>query len=266
MEDNIIKELINKEDANDKKIDKNSLNSFWNSLIKAIFLLIFPFIFPIIANFLIYFNILDNIAQLGYYINIFKYFYILIIVEIVLLYYNESDVNFFAFISDFINNINVDAEKGDTRVHISIKNETKKMSNDLKEQTKSLLDNKNLLEENQHLCNDCKNEIIAERESLRYFAAYQITDEYVQNLLILIKNNGKISVKAFRDGIEKYFEKKYHYINKNKKQKIILRKIDNLLYNLKYINIIEFTEDNRDIILTQNGEEFVKGLYESEVG
>ena len=54
-------------------------------------------------------------------------------------------------------------------------------------------------------------------------------------------------------------------MGKNKREEFATKKVQELIYNLRYINIIELSEDGNFIILTETGKEFVKG-YNEEVG
>ena len=54
-------------------------------------------------------------------------------------------------------------------------------------------------------------------------------------------------------------------MGKVRKNQYIEKKINELLYNLRYLDLIEYSEDDNYILLTQKGIEFVKG-YEEGVG
>ena len=112
-------------------------------------------------------------------------------------------------------------------------------------------------------CDECELINIAEeRESLRFFSAYQITNQFSRELLKKIIDNGKIELEIFIQSLDEYYKRTIRNMGKRKKAEFIERKINELLFNLRYLDLIEYTEDDQYIILTQKGIEFVKGYTE----
>lgn len=230
-----------------------------------------PFIYTITANVLIRCGIIESIEQLEKCNQIFKNFNIIIIIAFAILIMYESKVS----ISDIINRISANFDflykKGDSEFQIKhIDNkihdyEINKMAKEIKEEAQEQIIKGDVKKNNN--CDNCEieiNEIISERESLRYFSAYQITNKYSRELLKTIKNNDRIEIETFKYNMVEYYEKTIRNMGKKRKQEFIKKKIEELLYNLRYLNIIEYTEEGKFIILTQNGDEFVKGYSCSE--
>lgn len=263
-----IKELITKNDAKDKGTLVNIFEAIKLAvLILFIVVIIFmvPFIFPVLSTALIRWNVIDNIEQLEKYMHLFKGFNILIIIGIIIFMMHESDISFSEVFRNILNR-DFSFKFGEKQVDIKRnglelehKDEAIKISNEVKEEAKTILldesSTKKIYEEYR------KTEMEAERESLRYFSAYKITDSCSRALLLYIKKNGRILVSDFKSNMEKYYQKT-RGMGRQKRQE----KVENLLYDLKYINVIEYTEDDFFIILTQNGKEFIENFYKKEVG
>lgn len=77
-----------------------------------------------------------------------------------------------------------------------------------------------------------------------------------------IIDNDKIGLDIFVQNLEEYYKKTIRNMGKRRKEDFIEKKINEILYNLRYLDIIEYTEDDKYIILTKNGIEFVKGYME----
>jgi len=226
-----------------------------------------PFIYPILGNCLISLNVIENIEQIQMYNNIFKYFNMILIGIAFILVVYDSKISVSDIIDKITSNFDVSYKRGDSEIQIKhseviAKEDVAQKIKAVKEEAREELvkgESKNLNTN----CEECKiEEVMAERESLRYFSAYQVTNKFSRDVLIHIKNNEKIQVEIFYDTIKEYYEKNIRNMRKSRKQEFIERKINELLYNLRYLNIIEYTEDDAYIILTRNGEEFVKGYEE----
>ena len=74
--------------------------------------------------------------------------------------------------------------------------------------------------------------------------------------------NDKIKVEEFVNDMIDYYKKTIRNMGKQKREEFAEKKTNEVIYNLRYLNIIEYTEDDMYIILTQNGKEFVKGYTE----
>lgn len=226
-----------------------------------------PFIYPIWGNCLISLNIIESVEQIQRYNDIFKYFNIALMIMVFILLIYNSKISVSDIIDKIASNFDFSYKKGDSEIQIKhaeaiVKENFSKKAKEVKEEAREELINGETKSQNIN-CKECKiEEVIAERESLRYFSAYQVTNKFSREILTHIKNNDKIQVEMFYDDIKEYYEKTIKNMGKSRKQDFIERKINELLYNLRYLNIIEYTEDDTYIILTKNGEEFVKGYEE----
>lgn len=270
MGESNIKELITKKGAKDKKL----LVNVYETIKLAIFVLLtvfvifmLPFIYPILSNVLVKWNVIEGIEQLEKYVYLFRGFNILIIIGFIIFIIHESSIHFSDIFSNIFNR-DFAIKIGDKQFEIKLSElwlehigETVKMSSEIRETAKTVfLDKSNTAIK--MACDECrKEETEAERESLRYFAAYKITDSCSRALLLYIKNNGEIYISDFKNNMEKYYQKTRGMGKKRRQEKV-----ESLLYDLKYINIIEYTEDDVYIILTQNGKEFIENFYRREIG
>lgn len=243
------------------------------ALICVLFILFFSFIYPMVSNFLISQKIIENIEQLEKYIGIFKGFNVLTIIIIVLLIIHENDISIPELMQKLFSNFDLSLKNKDTELSLThntqkqVQYEAIKMAQD----TKKVVQDGILLEKTEKdiniKCNECKKEeIISENESLRYFSAYRITNKYSQELLIEIRNHKKIKITDFESNMREYYNRTIKNMGRKRKEDFINKKIEDLLRDLRFINIIEYSEDDLFLVLTANGEEFVNGLNKEEVG
>lgn len=253
----------------------------WGDCIKSVLFVIgwvvviamFPFLYPIISNALIALGIIKNVEQIKMYIEMFKSFNIFIAIIMIVIVLYESDISISEIIEKIISNFDFNYKNGNSEIQLKhknniLQNEATKMAKDVKKEAQEILfkdtANSNVINTK---CQECKKEEIAnERESLRYFSAYQITNKYSRNLLKEVKACEKMPIELFAYSLQEYYQKTIKNMGKKRKQEFITKKIEELLYNLRYLNIIEYTEDDKFIILTQNGKEFMNSYYNEEVG
>lgn len=219
--------------------------------------------YPVFANIFVKLEIIQDVEQLKEYISIFKNFNILSVVIISIIAIYESDISMSYYIEKIIDNFDINVRTGNNQIQAinRNRNEAAQMAKDAQNEFREVLKNDENVKKN-NKCEECKKEeIISERESLRYFATYQATNRYSRELLNVIKINGIMTKEDFKYNMQKYYRRTTN-MGKKKKQE----KVESLLYNLKYLNIIEYTEDDKYIILTQNGKEFINSNYNEEVG
>lgn len=248
---------------------------FWIFVtIIVLLVLLLPFIYPVLAKILIKIRVFKGIDEISKYISIFKEFYWIIISTIVaaiILYFTHNK----ELISKILSNVSSIAVKnGENEVFLNfIQNEYKREVEDniedSKKQTKEQL--KNLLKGGEQLKLETKTEnkenekIREERDNLRIFAVDRITNRCCKSILKKILTNDKIEVEKLREELENYYRKSIKNMYGKKKEAYIINKVNELLINLKYLNIIEYSEDDEYIILTKDGIEFVKS-YSKGVG
>lgn len=233
----------------------------------------FPFIYPIIASSLVNLGILNNMEEIKLYIEIFKPFYILTVIILIGLILYGADFSIPDALHKLALNFNLKFKKGDTQIELSPKTsesqkkkliqQNEKIKKEVQETLNNHLNKKDFIDK----CSECKlEEITSERDSLRFFSAYQVTNKFSRDLLRAIKENGKITKEIFIYNINNYYQNSIRNMGKKRKEQFISQKIEELLYNLRYLNIIEYTEDDNYIILTEDGKNFVNDYYVEEVG
>ncbi len=216
-------------------------------------------------------GIIENIGQLEQCNRIFKFFNIIIVGAFSLLILYESNVSIPDIFYKIASNFDFLYKKGDSELQIKHidnslhRNEISKIAKEVKEEAKEQIIKGGIKQDNK--CENCEvKEIISERESLRYFSAYQVTNKHSRDLLQFVRSNNKIKIEIFEHSMKEYYNKTIRNMGKKRKEEFISKKVEEVLYNLRYLNIIGYTEDGNFIILTQNGEEFVKGYNNEEVG
>lgn len=133
--------------------------------------------------------------------------------------------------------------------------------NIMKNNMKSVLENKKIGNDNLNLKN--------ENSDLRFFAAYNIINADVKSLLHIIYNEKFIEMDKFKSKIIQGFKsrnKNNIKMNRKTMNKYAKNKYDTIYKGLKFLNIIEPSEDDKEIRLTKEGKEFVKKYIEKEVG
>lgn len=251
---------------------------FWIFAVIIIALvLLLPFIYPIFAKVLIKIGAFKEIDEISKSISIFKEFYWIIISGIVvaiILYFTHNK----EFLQKILSSVSSIAVKnGDNELLLKFmqdgyKKEVKDNIEDSKKQAKELLSNLSKYGEQLSLVTKIEStenkenreieKIKEERDNMRIFVADRITNKCCKNILKKISSNGKIEVEKFREELENYYKKSIKNIHGKKKETYIINKVNELLSNLKYLNIIEYSEDDNYIILTKDGMEFVNSCLE----
>lgn len=232
-------------------------------------ILVIPFIYPLISNLLIHFGFIQNINEIKEYLGIFGIYNILLIALILFGIKHYFEISFSEILEKFTTNIDFSLKRGDSevQVHMPIKSDTKKTENMAKETREEAYEEIiREKKENGTKCEECDLiNVKEERESLRFFSAYQITNQFARELLKKIIISGKIESEVFINEMNGYYKSTIKNMGKVRKNQYIEKKINELLYNLRYLDLIEYSEDDNYILLTQKGIEFVKG-YEEGVG
>lgn len=227
--------------------------------------LLFPFIYPIIANILIRYNIIRDLEQIKEYINIFSPYNLWLMIVSMIFLKHYFGISFSEFIEKITTNVDLSLKKGESEIQLHIPLGTNKDINQIVKESKEVAREEIL--EGKDICNpkcdECElKNIVEEKESLRFFSAYQVTNQFSRELLKKIIDNDKIELNKFIQSLDEYYKKTIRNMGKRKKEEFIERKINELLSNLRYLDLIEYTEDDQYIILTQKGIEFVKGYME----
>jgi hypothetical protein len=259
--------------------------------IAAIILVVFslPFIIPIFFKLLIHLKVFDNINEIKDIINVFNNKYTLIYIAIgiivIIIYFHKWD-GFKEKIYELVKRMKLNLTAGDKSLSTEFTQDVINES-EIKKETisKIISDNKDVdtamfnEEVRQSLgikknkihninCSECdKKNIENENVKLRNFAAYNMLNKDAKILLHVIYNEKFIEKEKFKDQmIRGYKRRNKKNINLAKKDinKIAQNKSDTIYDGLKFLNIIEPSEDDKIIKLTQEGKKFVEKYIEKE--
>lgn len=99
-----------------------------------------------------------------------------------------------------------------------------------------------------------------ENRNLRYYAAYNIIDNETKEVLLEMYENKYIQLDEFRKKIVKqdYKENDNKSINITESLKLAFSRFETIYRSLKFLNIVEPSEDNKIIQLTSDGKRFVE--------
>lgn len=254
----------------EKEVVKIQLQGYM--IVMAMFILFAPFIYPILTMFLIKLEIFESVNQLEQIIKLFSNFYMIFICIIIIL------ILVFEFgngkiLRDIISKIKVRYQKGDSSVEFTSTLEDKKEkfddSEEFNEESKTI---KKELQEKFKFSNEKTNikfetdekkillnkntELEMDIRNMRFFSAYNILDVHTKQILKNIKETGKIEKEVFKRKLLKYYKSKYY---KKNKSKVYAQNItEEVIFDLIYLDIIEYSEDDKYILLTKNGIQFVE--------
>lgn len=263
------------------------MKKFVKFILQTIFIFSIPFIIPVICKILINLGLFANINEVKEIVSIFNnlntMLYIAIGIAIFIYWFcrweNIKELvknrNFLFNFKDKIfstNTINGD--------ELNRADEQKKFINKITEENKSknsdntIQEMKNMLgiskNQDDNSCAECdKNKLILEKENikLREFATYNIINADVRSLLHIIYNENYIETDKFKSRIIQGYKKrnkKNQKLSKNVVNKIARNKYESIYDGLKFLNIIEPSEDDKIIRLTKEGKEYVKKYIEQE--
>lgn len=253
----------------------------------AIILVVFslPFVIPIILKLLLNHGIFSSLEEIKEIIDIFnnKYTVIYICMGIVLIaiYFHKLDG-----FKELLKGMKLKVEHGDNSLSAELAKAEVHESEKEKETVTKLIDsdkdldttmfNKEVrqalgIQENKGKitkCSECdKTEIEKENVKLRNFAAYNMLNRDAKIALHVIYNENYMNKEEFKNQIIKGYKRRNKKNIKLAKQdinKIAQNKSDTIFDGLKFLNIIEPSEDDTIIKLTKEGKKFVEKYIEKE--
>lgn len=253
-------------------------------MIMAIFIVfIMPFILPILLKILLNLKIFGNINEFKEIIGLFGNTYILIyiLIGIVILlwfFYNFDGVK------KIVKNMNIAFTFGDKKLsaeHIKeeIENidEQKKFINVISENDNYNSESKNLIKEmkkqlgieqrkTNDKCLECnKKELEEENSKLRNFATFNMINKEARNLLHIMYKENYVEMNRFKSKIIQGYKqrnKKNIKFTKKEIERIAKNKYETIFTGLKFLNIIEPSEDDTILKLTKDGKDFVREYIE----
>lgn len=242
----------------------------------SLFILLAPFIYPIIANLLIELHIFNGVEEIKEYFELFGSKYIIglaiIIILILVLCFSKKEV-----LREIISNVKLKLKNGDKELELgSSPYEDKKDKFNSEEDTnkESYLAKKELKEkfnlslkqieipiediEKKNL-KDKNKELECNLKNIRFFSAYTITNNCSRKLLNNIYLNKRLEQKTFRDKLLKHYKGKLNKrMSHQKVEEYSYNKTRDIIFDLIFLDIIEYSEDDKYFILTKNGIEFVE--------
>ena len=264
---------------------KKTICSILKMIVTTLLIFVTPFILPLLLKLFLKLKCFEDVDEFKNIINIFNNFYIIIfiIITIIILlwfFHKWEDIKTIIKNGGFSLNLSKDQISVNMKVaeEVNKSNETIKIMSDMKTENKEV-DSKNAVQEvkqqlsliKQHnklkeKCKECnREEIESENRNLRFFAAYNIINVETKSLLHSIYNEKYIKADNFKSRIiQGYTKRNKKNIKFSKKDinKIANSKYEAIYEGLKFLNIIEPSEDDKDIKLTNEGKIFVEKYIE----
>lgn len=262
-----------------------TFESILKMILVIIVIFLIPFILPIIFKILVNMKVFTSIEEFKNIANTLNNMYTIIYIAIgivMLLWFfhkwedikeiiknmrfslNFGDKSFSAerVASEELKNIN---EQKDFINKLSQENRTSDSEITMKEIKEKLGITAN---QSKTKCKECnKEELKEENVKLRNFAAYNMLNSEARSLLHVIYNEKYIETEKFKSKIIQGYKrrnKKNIKFNKNDINKIAQNKYDTIYDGLKFLNIIEPSEDDKTLKLTQDGKRFVEKYIEKK--
>ena len=243
-----------------------------------------PFIFPVLLKFFLYYKVFESVDEFEKIINIFNNMYIFAYIGLgigILLWFFKK----WNIIRDVFKNFNFSITFGDKKImaeHVKAEiediNQQKEVIKKITKETSS--DSENAINETKALlgidkgknaknkCKECnKNELEEENDKLREFATYNMINAEAKSLLHIIYNEKYIEKDKFKSRIIQGYKKrnkKNIKFSKKEINKIARNKYDTIYDGLKFLNIIEPSEDDKIVKLTEKGRNFVEKYIEKK--
>ena len=238
------------------------MKEFFVSVLKMIvvILIVFtiPFIFPVLLKFFLYYKVFESVDEFEKIINIFNNMYIFAYIGLgigILLWFFKK----WNIIRDVFKNFNFSITFGDKKImaeHVKAEiediNQQKEVIKKITKETSS--DSENAINETKALlgidkgknaknkCKECnKNELEEENDKLR-------EDKFKSRIIQGYKKRNKKNIKFSKKEINKIARNKY----------------DTIYDGLKFLNIIEPSEDDKIVKLTEKGRNFVEKYIEKK--
>lgn len=264
------------------------MKEFFKSLLKmsiaVITIFMIPFIPALILKVFINFQFFIDIDEFKNMMNIFNNIYVIsyIVIGIVILlwfFHKWSDIK------KAFQDMNFTISIGDKKISAEHVKEEMKHVDEQKEFINKIMkennnnESANIIKEvksqlgiskdkSNKKCIECnKEEIKEENERLRYFATYNVINAEARRLLHIMYNEKFIARNTFRSRIiQGYKKRNKRNIKFTKKEinKIAENKYDTIFEGLKFLNIIEPSEDDEILKLTQDGKKFVEKYIEKK--
>jgi hypothetical protein len=258
------------------------MRKFLKYIICILIIVAFPFIFPLITRFLIHIQLYTDIKEFKRYIEIFFnwYFILLLFLGVISVYFIVCDKD---KLIRWLEKRNFLVKYKDTSIEsksvemIDESDKKKKFVDNLNSDNK--IDPKSIIQEMKEELKDNKKrkkaskeinieEIQNENNNLRFYSAYNIINKKTKELLNIIYFDKSMKLELFKSKLIDSFKsrnKKNKNLTKAQINVYAINKYETIKEGLQYLNIIEISDDDKTITLTQYGKEFVEKYIEKEV-
>lgn len=248
-----------------------------------------PFIIPLFLKLLLNLGAFENLDELKEIIGIFNNKYTLIYIGIgiilIAIYFHKWD-GFKDITLDLLKGMKLKVEHGDNSLSAELAKAEVHESEKKKEAVIEIIDSNKDLDttlfnkevrqalgiqrnkNNDTKCSECdKIEVEEENVKLRNFAAYNMLNRDARIALHVIYNENYMKKEEFKKQIIQGYKKRNKKNIKLARQdinKIAKNKYDTIYDGLKFLNIIEPSEDDTIVKLTKEGKKFVEKYIEKE--
>lgn len=255
---------------------ESSNKSSKKSVIIVALAILSPFIYPAFLRLLIKINIFHSLDEYNMFKDAFSNKYTLISVLIMLLIFFSIFIEKFPKVKEFLMSFGFKFKVGDKEIFVEPR-DYKKSSKELFENTLNISSDelnetkfiiKNNIKNNMNNINR-KDDEIKELENLimniKFFSAYNNTNYVTKELLLYLEKEKDMPKQDFEKKLKEYYNKKIKNVWGKKKENCIRKNIEEKIFNYIYLEILEISEDDKKIILTNIGSEFVKKYLMKEV-
>lgn len=248
-----------------------------------------PFIIPLFLKLLLNWGVFNNLEEIKEIICIFNNKYTLIYIGIgiilIAIYFHKWD-SFKDVTLDLLKGMKLKVEHGDNSLSAELAKAEVHESEKKKEAVIEIIDSNKELDttlfnkevrqalgiqrnkNNNTKCSECdKIEVEEENVNLRNFAAYNMLNRDARIALHVIYNENYMKKEEFKKQIIQGYKKRNKKNIKLARQdinKIAKNKYDTIYDGLKFLNIIEPSEDDTIVKLTKEGKKFVEKYIEKE--
>ncbi len=249
---------------------KSSKSRIKNLLSIIVIILIAPFLYPLILRGLIKFKLFSSVEEYLEYITPFSNRYTLFVILILLFLIFIIVINKSGSIKEFFMGFDFNFKFGDKEVGIKSKDLikspqeifSKNIEIDKEESNEAKIQIKDGLNKTKNKNLNSKDEEIRELtniiDNIRFFSAYNNTNYVCSELLIYLYKRKTISKVEFEEKMRYYYNSRIRNVIGKRKRECVNRKVEEKIFNYKYLDIIEISDDNEYIILTDLGKKFVE--------
>lgn len=263
---------------------RDFLFSVLKMVIVVLIIFLIPFMLPLILKLFLRINIFNGIDEFKNIISIFNnvyiFIYILLGIGILLWFFHK-----WGTIKELLKDMNFSLTFGNKKLSAEHVKEEFKNIDEQKEFLEKISkgnnnESENTINEAKRLlginksnskkreCKECnRKELEDENSKLRDFATYNMINTEAKSLLHIMYNERYIDKNQFKSRIIQGYKKRNRKnikFSRDEINKIAKNKYDTIFDGLKFLNIIEPSEDDKIIKLTEEGRKFVEKYIEKK--